>query len=97
MKIYMVEFYDYDTNDSVGYFTEREKAESCCEYLNRTKHSEYKQFDWFVAEYNLDETDYESMNKELDKQERIEFETRLEREKQKELAELARLKAKYED
>ena len=95
MKIFIVEFYDYDTNDSVGYFTERKKAEACCEYLNRAKHSEYKQFDWFVAEYNLDETDYDSLNKELDEQERIEFETRLEREKQAAIDEINRLKEKY--
>lgn len=96
MKIYMAEYHDYDSNDSVGYFTECKKAESCCEYLNRTKHSPYEGFDWYVSEYNLDETDYESLNNKLDEQERLEFENRLEREKQKELAELARLKAKYE-
>lgn len=95
MKIYMVEMYDYDSNDSVGYFTDYKKAESCCEYLNRAKHSEYEQFDWFIAEYNLDETNYDSFNKELDEQERIEFETRLEREKQQAIEEIARLKEKY--
>lgn len=95
MTIYMVEFADYDTNDSVGYFTERKRAESCCEYLNRAKHSEYKQFDWCVFEYNLDETDYDSLNKELDEQERIEFENRLNKEKQDAIAEIERLKAKY--
>ena len=91
----MVEYHDYDGNDSVGYFTKHEKAEACCEYLNRTKHSEYKEFDWLVAEYNLNETDYESLNKELDEQERIEFETRLNRDKQAAIEEIERLKAKY--
>lgn len=95
MKIYMVQYADYDSEDSVGYFTEYEKAESCCEYLNRVRHSEYEQFDWFVSGYNLDETDYDSLNKELDEQERIEFETRLEREKQAAIAEIERLKTKY--
>ena len=95
MKIYMVQYADYDGEDSVGYFTEHKKAESCCEYLNRARHSEYEQFDWFISEYNLDETDYDSLNKELDEQERIEFETRLEREKQEAIAEIERLKTKY--
>lgn len=95
MKIYMVEMYDYDTNDSVGYFTDYNKAKSCCEYLNRTDHSEYEQFNWFIAEYNLNETDYESLNQELDEQEKNEFKTRLEREKQQAIEEIARLKEKY--
>lgn len=94
MKIYLVELHDYDRDDSVGYFTELKKAELCREYLNRVEHSEYG-FDWFVSEYNLDETDYESLNKELDKQERFELENRLEKEKQDAIAEIERLKAKY--
>lgn len=95
MTIYMVEYHDYDGGDFVGYFTKHEKAVSCCEYLNRTRHSEYEDFDWYVSEYNLDETDYDSFNKELDEREKIEFETRLEREKQAAIEEIERLKAKY--
>lgn len=94
MKIYLVSLHDYDRYNSVGYFTELKKAELCCEYLNRVERSEYG-FDWFVLEYNLDETDYESLNKELDKQERLELENRLEKEKQDAIAEIERLKAKY--
>lgn len=97
MKIYIVAYEDYDGSDSVGYFLDESKANECCEYLNRTRPSNYNKTGdiWHVGEYNLDETDYASLNKELDEQERIEFETRLEREKQTALAEIVRLKEKY--
>lgn len=97
MKIYIVAYEDYDGSDSVGYFLDESKANECCEYLNRTRPSCYNKTGdiWHVGEYNLDETDYASLNKELDEQERIEFETRLEREKQTALAEIVRLKEKY--
>ena len=97
MKIYIVAYEDYDGSDSVGYFLDESKANECCEYLNRTRPSYYNETGdtWYVDEYELDETDYASLNKELDEQEKIEFETRLEREKQAALAEIERLKAKY--
>lgn len=95
MKIYMVEFNDYDTYAVVGYFTEHEKAAACCKYLNRARHSAYERFDWYVTEYNFNETDYETLNKELDEKERLEFENRLEKEKQDAIAEIERLKVKY--
>lgn len=94
MKIYLVQYTDYDGGDVVGYFTDNKRAESCCEYLNRTRHSEYN-FDWYISEYNLDETDYESLNKELDEQERLELENRREKEKRDAIAEIERLRAKY--
>ena len=90
MKVYMVAYQHYEDTDIVGQFLEESKAEECCKYLSRTD-----RVGWYVCEYDLDETNYASLNKELDEQERLEFESRLEREKQKELAELARLKAKY--
>ena len=98
MEVYIVAYEDYDGSDSVGYFLDGSKAESCRDYLNRTRPSPYnKNGDtWHIIKFNLNETDYDSLNKELDEKERIEFEMRLEREMQKELAELARLKAKYE-
>ena len=95
MKIYMVELHDYDRDKAVGYFTEYKKAKSCCKYLNRAEPSEYD-FKWKVIDYNPDETDYDSLNKKLDEQKQLKHEEKLERIKQKELAELARLKAKYE-
>lgn len=91
MKIYLVEYEYYEYHEAVGFFLEESKAEECCKYLNR-KGKE----DWYVCEYELDDTDYVSLNKELDEKERLEFESRLEKEKRRELAELARLKAKYE-
>ena len=97
MKIYMVAYEDYDGSDSVGYFLDESKANECCKYLNRTRPSCYNHTGdtWDVFEYNLDETDYNSLNKKLDEQERIEFENRLNKEKQDAIAEIERLKAKY--
>lgn len=96
MKIYIVTFHDYDGYDIVGYFTDYEKAQSCCDYLNRTRPSPYDHFEWVITEYSLDETDYAALNMELDERERAEYENRVEKIRQVELAELARLKAKYE-
>jgi hypothetical protein len=96
MKIYIVELHDYDRDSSVGYFTDNTKAEHCCDYLNRTDPSDYDNFEWMVREYDLNETDYETMNKILDEKENLEIQNSLERIKQEELKELARLKAKYE-
>ena len=93
--IYMVRLDDYDRHDSVGYFIDRKKADECCKYLNSEDRSEYDN-DWYVEEFTLNTTDYNVLNKEVEERERREFETRLERERQKELKELARLKAKYE-
>ena len=91
MKVYMVAYQYYEDTDIVGYFIEKSKAEECCKYLSRTDKA-----NWYVCEYDLDETDYASLNKELDEQEKLEFESRIEKKKQRELAELARLKEKYE-
>lgn len=97
MKIYIVAYEDYDGSGSVGYFLDESKAEECRKYLNRTQPSEYDDDGdtWYVEEYDLDDTDYESLNKELNEQERLEFENRLNKEKQDALAEIARLKEKY--
>ena len=99
MKIYIVAYEDYDGSGSVGYFLDESKANECCKYLNRTQPSWYVDPNvdttWEVYEYDLDKTDYASLNKELDEQKRIESENRLNKEKQNALAEIARLKEKY--
>lgn len=98
MKVYIVAYEDYDGSDSTGYFLDESKARECCKYLNQVRPSEYNKTGdtWNVLQYDLDETDYASLNKELEELERLEFENRLEKEKQRELAELARLRAKYD-
>lgn len=86
--IYMVELHDYDGHDSWGYFEDRDKANICCEYLNRKYPSNYigdndeDEFKWKVVEYGLDTTDYETeienliqANKDIERQ-------RLERERE---------------
>lgn len=99
MTIYIVAYEDYDGSGEVGYFLEESKAKECCKYLNRARPSHYLKDDgvdtWDVFEYELDETDYASLNKALDEQERLNLEMALEMEKQEALAEIARLKAKY--
>ena len=99
MKVYIVAYKDYDGTDSVGYFLDESKANECCKYLNRTNPSAYLEDDdfaaWCVREYELDEIDYASLNKELDEQEKVKGEIELEKEKQAAIAEIARLKEKY--
>ena len=98
MSIYLVRFHDYDTMFNVGYFTSEEDAEKCMEYYMRTRPSSYEYLcdAYSLEKYELDDTDYAALNKELDEAEKA---MQMEEEKElrnKELAELARLKAKYE-
>lgn len=97
MKIYIVAYEDYDGSDSVGYFLDELKADECCKYLDKTRPSCYSEsgYTWDVYEYELDETDYASLNKAIDEKEKLESEIKLEKEKQEALAEIARLKEKY--
>ena len=97
MDIYIVHFSDYDNEYSLGYFTNKEDAEACAEYYNRTEPSSYFENAHEVETYVFDDTDYKALVKELNDKERAEKEAKKEAFKQKELAELARLKAKYED
>jgi hypothetical protein len=98
MTVYLVSYADYEGNDTVGYFTDKAKAEECCRYMNKRHPSDYEdeEFMWHIFSYTLDPTDYASLNKELAEKERQIFERKQEIERQAELAELARLKAKYE-
>lgn len=87
--IYMVELHDYDRDESWGYFTDRDKANTCCEYFNRKYPSDYigdddeDKFMWKVVEYGLDTTDYETKMENF-KQTEIELKRyKLEREKRR--------------
>lgn len=94
--IYMVELHDYDNDTVIGYFTNHDRAQKCQEYLNKAKPSEYDDFEWELIEYEPNSIDYAPMIDEIYEKERLEREAEEEEERQKELAELARLKAKYE-
>lgn len=98
--IYIARYIDYDSDDVIDCFTNKKQAEACCEYENRTNPSPYFDNPCKVEEYSIDEVDYIALVAELNEQERIAKEEaeRAEQEKirQEELAELARLKAKYE-
>ena len=98
MSIYIVRFHDYDTMFNVGYFTNEEDAETCMEYYMRTRPSSYEYLcdAYSLEKYELDDTDYDALNKELDEAEKAEQKKEEEEFRNKELAELARLKAKYE-
>lgn len=96
MDIYIVHFSDYDNEYSIGYFTNKEDAEACAEYYNRTEPSSYFENAHEVDTYGVDNTNYKALVEELNEKERAEKEAKKEAFKQKELAELARLKAKYE-
>lgn len=65
----------------------------------RTKPSDYEYMcdAYSLEKYELDDTDYTALNKELDEAEREMQREEEEELKNKELAELARLKAKYEN
>ena len=90
MKIYMAGYQFFEDSGAIGYFLEESKAEECCKYLNRTSRC-----NWDVYEFDIDETDYKSLNKELDEQERIKAEKEFKMEQEAALAEIVRLIAKY--
>lgn len=95
-KIYIVMLNDYDRNDIWGCFTDYDKAKGCCDYLNATCPSHYEGFEWEMDEYGISNTDYSALLKEHEEQQRQIAEAAEEKVRQTELAELARLKAKYE-
>ena len=99
MSIYIVRFHDYDTMFNVGYFTSEEDAETCMEYYIRTRPSDYEYLcdAYSLEKYELDDTDYTALLKALDEEERAKQRKEEEEFRNKEIAELARLKAKYEN
>lgn len=99
MPIYIVHYSDYDSEFDVGYFTSEEDAEKCMEYYMRTRPSSYEYLcdAYSLEKYELDDTDYDALNKELDEADKAMQRKEEEEFRNKELAELARLKAKYED
>lgn len=98
MSIYIVRLHDYDTMFNVGYFTSEADAEMCVEYYMRSRPSSYEYLcdAYSLEKYELDDTDYDALNKELDEAEKAMQREEEEELRNKELAELARLKAKYE-
>ena len=91
-KIYMVEYYFYGNHDFVGFFTDIEKAEMCCQYMNIKENSSF----WSVEEYNLDETDYGAMVKKLEEQEKVNEQKAIETLKQQKMEEIKRIDAEIE-
>ena len=96
MKIYIVKYEDYDGSNTAGYFTEHEKAELCCEYLNKAYPSHYFENAWDIEEFDPDDTDYECLIKEFDAKEKIRKENELEALKQKKMNEIKQLNIELE-
>lgn len=98
MSIYIVRCYDYDAMFGVGYFTNERDAEKCLEYYIRAKPSDYAYMcdAYSIEKYELDDVDYAALLKKLDEAEKAKQREEEEAFRNKELAELARLKAKYE-
>lgn len=99
MSIYIVRFSDYDSEFGIGYFTSEEDAEKCMEYYMRAKPSSYAYMcdAYSLEKYELDDTDYVELLKALDEEEKEKKRKKEEKIRNNELAELARLKAKYEN
>lgn len=98
MSIYIVRFCDYDTMFGIGYFTNERDAEKCLEYYSRTRPSDYAYMcdAYSIETYESNDVDYTALIKELDEAEKAKQKEEEEAFRKKELAELARLKAKYE-
>lgn len=99
MSIYIVRFSDYDSEFGIGYFTSEEDAEKCMEYYMRAEPSDYEYMcdAYSLEKYELDDTDYVELLKALDEEKKEKQRKKEEKVRNKELAELARLKAKYEN
>lgn len=97
-KIYLVELHDYDCDEVVGYFTSEESAKICCDYLNAARPSNYEDCNkhWYITCYAENVINYSQLMKQFTAQKAKEEQEKQEAIKAKELAELARLKAKYE-
>lgn len=62
MIIYTVELHDYDNDEVIGYFTDEEAAQTCCDYHNLVRPSDYNdRFNWEVKHYRKNNTDYETL------------------------------------
>ena len=61
MIIYTVELHDYDTNEVIGYFVDEEAAQTCCDYFNLVRPSNYEQFNWEVNHFRKNNMDYATL------------------------------------
>ena len=61
MIIYTVELHDYDNDEVIGYFTEEEAAQTCCDYFNLVSPSNYEKFNWEVKHFRKNNMDYATL------------------------------------
>lgn len=96
MPIYIVHYSDYDSEFDVGYFTSKRMAKLCKEYYEKNEPCSYSECGYEILEFSPNDVDYEALNKNFDDAMRMKKLAEEEEFRNKELAELARLKAKYE-
>ena len=95
MKYYVVVYEDYDYYNIKGVFTNKENAEKCKKYEEKIS-SKYGGNVDIVEIENLDDgMDYDKKLLELEKEEHIEGQKRLDKIKENDLAEYNRIKEKY--
>ena len=97
--IYIVVLSDYDRHEIWGYFDDRDKANDCCEFLNRKYPSDYAEDDddefwWQVEEYGLDTTDYKTEIENFDQEQKEIRQQKLERERENALRDLEAIQAR---
>jgi hypothetical protein len=97
MPIYIVALHDYDRDDTVGYFTDIEKANECCEYLNKVETSYYADVGckWRVVTYHPHKTNYNAWLKKLKREEAIKRQKEAEKSLQIDLKMFERFKEKF--
>lgn len=99
--IYIVVLSDYDRHEIWGYFDDRDKANDCCEFLNKRYPSDYAddnddEFKWQVEEYGLDTTDYKTEIENFDQQQKDIRQQKLEREREDILRALESVQARLD-
>ena len=97
MIIYLVELDDYDHSDFIGYFTDEEKAQYCCDYLNLTRPSEYPECTWRVKHYRENTMDYDTLLEGEWKRRKEETQRMMDEVEAKEFELYKQLKAKFGD
>lgn len=96
MIIYTVELHDYHNDEVIGYFTDEESAQTCCDYYNLVRPSDYNdRFNWEVVHLRENNTDYETLLEGELKRRKEEKEKMVEEIEAKEFELYKQLKAKF--
>lgn len=96
MKVYVVNYSDYDTYHIMGVFADKSKAEKCKEYELKKicKRTYGEQVEIVECDYS-DDVDFDAKIAELEEDERQERKAKEDAIKEADLAEFNRIKEKY--